>query len=463
MIRNIMQSISLFFAKYKEQYRQNLTLALPIVLTHVGQILTQVADNLMVGNYGGENPEPLAAVSFGGSVFSILFLASIGVAFGLTPLVGELYVQGKHRRAASLLQNGMTFYILIGLVVSAVQYASTPLLYMMGQPVEVVDMAIPYYRMMMLSMPFIMMFFSFKQFLEGTGNTKAELMVTIVSNISNILFNWIFIYGNMGMPEMGVEGAGLGTLLARVIAAVLMACYFIWHRRYRAYFKFFAFSNYSRKTVARLLHMGLPISAQMFLESSAFIGTSIMMGWFGKTAMSANQIVGTLSNSAFMIVVSIGAATTIITSHCYGQRDIGRLTLAMKASYHIVLAWNALAAVVFIGLCRFIPTLFTANAEVVDIAATLCIFTAFFQLSDGLQNISVGILRGLQDVKVIMPIAVIAYWLLNLPVGYVLAFVLDMGPAGLYCGFIIGLSVAGVLLMLRIHRRIKQLKHGDAM
>lgn len=209
--------------------------------------------------------------------------------------------------------------------------------------------------------------------------------------------------------------------------------------------------------------MGLPISAQMFLESSAFIGTSIMMGWFGKTAMSANQIVGTLSNSAFMIVVSIGAATTIITSHCYGQRDIGRLTLAMKASYHIVLAWNALAAVVFIGLCRFIPTLFTANAEVVDIAATLCIFTAFFQLSDGLQNISVGILRGLQDVKVIMPIAVIAYWLLNLPVGYVLAFVLDMGPAGLYCGFIIGLSVAGVLLMLRIHRRIKQLKHGDAM
>lgn len=436
-------------------------LALPIVLTQLGQILTQMADNLMVGHYGGDNPEPLAAVSFGGAVFSILFLASIGVALGLTPLVGELYVQGKHRRSASLLQNGMMFYVLLGLLVSLIQYASIPLMYMLGQPAEVVDMAIPYYSMLLLSMPFMMFFFSFKQFLEGVGNTKAELMVTIVSNVSNIIFNWMFIYGNMGMPEMGVEGAGLGTLMARIIAAVLMACYFIGHRRYRAYFKFFAMRNFSRKTVLRLLHMGMPISAQMFLESSAFIGTSIMMGWFGKTAMSANQIVGTLSNSTFMIVLSIGAATTIITSHCYGQRDFGRLTLAMKASYHIVLAWNAMAAIVFIGLCRFIPTLFTSNAEVIDIAATLFIFTAFFQLSDGLQNISVGILRGIQDVKVIMPIAIVAYWLLNLPVGYVLAFVLGMGPAGLYCGFIIGLSVAGLLLMLRIRKRLRELKAGN--
>lgn len=352
----------------------------------------------------------------------------------------------------------MPFYVLLGVIVSVVQYAFIPLMYRMGQPVDVVDMAIPYYRMLLMSMPFIMLFFAFKQFLEGVGNTKAELLVTIIANVLNCVFNWIFIYGNMGFAEMGVEGAGLGTFLARVISAFLMVGYFIAHSRYRGYMRYFAMRNFSASSVRRLLHMGLPISAQMFLESSAFIGTSIMMGWFGKVAMSANQIAGTLSNSAFMIVLSIGAATTIRTSHCYGQRDFERLSLAVNASYHLVLAWNAFAAVVFIAFSRFIPSLFTSNAEVIDIAAVLFVFTAFFQLSDGLQNVSVGVLRGIQDVRIIMPIAVVAYWLLNIPVGYLLAFVVGMGPAGLYCGFIIGLSVAAFLLIARIRKRIRELK-----
>lgn len=452
-----MQSVLSFFAKYKEQYRQNLMLAFPVVLTQLGQILTQVVDNLMVGNYGGDAPEPLAAVSFGGSVYMLLFLASIGMALGLTPLIGELYVQGDRKRSAALLQNGALFYILLGLLVSAFQYATIPLLYRLRQPAEVVAMAIPYYRMLIMSMPFVMLFFVFKQFLEGVGNTKAELAVTIVANLANCIFNYIFIYGHFGFREMGVEGAGLGTLLARIIASVLITAYFIRRADYRAYIKDFAFRLFSLRDIRRLLCMGLPISAQMFLESSAFIGTSIMMGWFGKEAMSANQITGTLSNSAFMIVLSIGAATTIRTSHCYGRRDTRELAMAVKASYHLVLAWNALAAVVFISLCGFLPTLFTTNAEVIGIASTLFVFTAFFQLSDGLQNVSVGVLRGIQDVKIIMPIAFIAYWLLNLPVGYLFAFTLGMGPQGFYIGYVVGLSVAAVLLIFRIRRRIRAL------
>lgn len=204
--------------------------------------------------------------------------------------------------------------------------------------------------------------------------------------------------------------------------------------------------------------MGLPISAQMFLESSAFIGTGIMMGWLGKEAISANQIANTMSTSAFMIVLSIGAATTIRTSHCYGRRDIGELTMAVKASYHLVLAWNTLAAIVFISLCNFLPALFTENTEVINIASSLFVFMAFFQLSDGVQNVSVGVLRGIQDVKIIMPIAFTAYWLLNLPVGYLLAFTLGMGPTGMYVGYIIGLSVAAILMIRRIRRRIRTMR-----
>lgn len=445
------------FTKYKDQYKANLLLALPVVLTQLGQILTQVADNLMVGRYGGDNPTPLAAVSFGGSVFFILFIASIGVALGLTPLVGELYAQGDRRRSASLLQNGIIFFTLLGLTVGLVQYAATPLLYHLGQPADVVDMAIPYYRMLVFSMPFIMLFFAFKQFLEGVGNTKVEMVVTIAVNLMNIGFNWVFIYGRYGFPEMGAEGAGLGTLLSRVIAPILMIGYFYNRRRYRIYLTGFSLRNFSWATVRKLLHMGLPISLQMFLEASAFVGTGIMMGWMGTEAMSANQIAITLGNCAFMIVLSIGAATTIRISHCYGARNIGELSLAAKASYHLVLAWNAFAALVFISLRNYIPTLFTTNTEVIALTSQLLIFAALYQLSDGVQNVSVGILRGIQDVRIIMPIAFVSYWLLNLPVGYLFGFTLGMGPSGLFLGFSFGLSMAALLMIFRIRRSVRRL------
>lgn len=449
------------FSTYKEQYKQNLRLALPVVLTQLGQILTQFADNLMVGRYGGDDPLPLAAVSFGGAVFFILFITSIGIALGMTPLIGELYAQGNRERSSHLLQNGILFYGALGIAMTAFQYAIIPLMYHLGQPVEVVDAAIPYYKMLVWSMPFVMLFFAFKQFLEGVGNTKVEMVVTIIANLANVVFNWIFIYGRCGLPEMGAVGAGLGTLLSRIIAPVLMIGYFYARREYRDYLERFALRNYSWREVGQLTRMGLPIALQMFLESSAFVGTGIMMGWFGdgaKTAIGANQIATTIANCAFMIVMSIGAATTIRVSHCYGARNLGEMTMAAKASYHLVLAWNAFAAAVFLSLRHVIPTLFTTNAEVIGIASQLLAFAALYQLSDGIQNVSVGILRGIQDVRIIMPIALISYWLLNLPVGYLVGFTLGMGPAGLYIGFTFGLSTAAVLMILRIRRSIRKLR-----
>ena len=445
------------FSTYKEQYRQNLRLAFPVVLTQLGQILTQFADNLMVGRYGGNDPTPLAAVSFGGSVFFILFIASIGIAMGMTPLVGERYVQGDRAHSSGLLQNGILFYGILGVAMSALQYALIPMLYHLGQPADVVDMAVPYYKMLVYSMPAVMLFFAFKQFLEGVGNTRAEMYATIIANVANVVFNWFFIYGHAGAPEMGAEGAGLGTLLARVIGMAVMIGYFCSRSRYRSYFNDFSRRGFSLATIRRLFRMGGPISLQMFLESSAFVGTGIMMGWFDKQSLSANQIAMTIGNCAFMIVMSIGAATTIRISHCYGARNIGELSLAAKASYHLVLAWNAFAALVFILFRDFIPTLFTSNAEVIDITSRLLVLAALYQLSDGVQNVSVGILRGIQDVRIIMPIAFVSYWLLNLPVGYLFGFTMGMGPSGLFLGFSFGLSAAAVMMILRIRRSIRRL------
>lgn len=449
------------FSTYKQQYKANLKLALPVVLTQLGQIFVQVADNLMVGRFGGDDPTPLAAVSFGGAVFFILFIAAVGIALGLTPLIGALYAQGDRIRSALYLHSGIVFYTLLGAVITAVQLAVVPLMHHLGQPAEVVGQAIPYYRMLAFSMAPVMLFFAFKQFLEGVGNTKVEMVVTILANLANVGFNWVFIYGRLGFEAMGAEGAGLGTLLSRILMPLLMIGYFC-RSRYKIYLEGFRLSHFTKESIRGLLRMGVPISLQMFLEASAFVGTGIMMGWFDKVAISANQITTTLGNCAFMIVLSIGAATTIRVSHCYGARDIPNLSLAAKASYHLVLAWNALAAVVFIAGRHLIPSLFTTNGEVIRLAGQLLVFAALYQLSDGIQNVSVGILRGIQDVKIIMPIALISYWLLNLPVGYLFGFLLGMGPAGLYLGFTFGLSSAGLLMILRIRRKLRSLRLARA-
>ncbi len=446
------------FSTYKPQYKATLALALPVVFTQLGQILVQFADNVMVGRYGGEDALPLAAVSFGNSVFFLFFIAAIGISFGLTPLIGELYAQRRVKRSAELFQSGITLYLLIGFITLGLLWLFIPALYGMGQPVEVVNMAIPYYRYLMFSMPFTMLFFSSKQFLEGVGNTQAQMVTTILCNVLNILFNWIFIYGRWGAPEMGAEGAGLATFIARALQPFLMFGYMGWKREYRRYFEGFRLLRWRKEDTQTLLRIGFPISAQVFLESSAFVITGIMMGWFSTAAISANQITTTMANAAFNIVMAVGAAVTIRVSHNFGLRNLQEITLAAKSSYHLAILWNTLAAISFMLFRYPIARLFTANPEVIELTARMMPFIALFQLSDGIQNVSVGILRGLQDVKIIMPIAFLAYIVLNLPVGYLFGFTLGMGPEGLILGYTVGLSTAGILMILRIRRRINDLR-----
>ncbi len=445
------------FAKYKEQYRKNLALSIPVILTQVGQMVTQLADTMMVGQYGGEDSLPLAAVSFGSSMAFLILIGCIGVALGLTPLVGERFAQGNKQECKSLLHNALIFYTLLGVLVGAAQYAATPLLYYLGQPVDVVDGAIPYYQMLAYSIPFMLFFFGFKSFLEGVGNTKVVMMITILANAMNVWFNYLFIYGHWGLPEMGAEGAGLATTLSRAASAAMVFGYFLYKKQYADYLKGFTLRALRLERVRRLLSIGLPIAGQMFLESSAFVGTAVMIGWLGEVSLSANQIAITLGNCAFMVILSIGSAATIRISHCYGQRNKEELRLATHATYHLVLAWSLLASLVFILLRHDIPRLFTDNEEVIAITADLMFFVALYQLWDGMQNVSVGILRGLQDVKIIMPIAFVAYWLINLPAGYLLGIPGGMGASGFFLSYSFGLSAAALLMMWRIRRKIRTL------
>ena len=460
------------YQSYKEQYKAHLRLAFPVMLTQVGQVLTQLVDTIMVGQYGGENPVPLAAVSLGSSFFFLLFIASIGVALGATPLIGKSFAEGNHRHTASLFQNGMIFFTLLGLVVGVAQYAAIPLMERMQgflsrfsdpqlNQAAVIEAAIPYYKMLVYSMPFIMLFFSFKQFLEGVGNTKVETVVTILSNLSNVLFNYLFIYGHMGCPELGIVGAGLGTLLARIVSPVLMILYFTFNATYRSYFEGFSLRTLRISIIKKLLKIGLPISFQMFLEASLFALSGIVMLSFGDTASAAGQIAGNVGNCAFMIFLSLGAATTIRISHAYGRKDINELKRSAKASYHLVIAWGLISSVLYIAFSNVIPQLFSKNEEVIAISSNLLLFTALYQFSDGIQNASICILRGIQDVKIIMPIAFLSYWVCFMPLAYYFGFTLEMGPAGLYLGIAFGLSLAALLLILRIRKRMRILHQSS--
>ncbi|MCD8073373.1 MAG: MATE family efflux transporter, partial [Alistipes sp.] len=403
------------FKKYKEQYKLNLTLTLPVVLSQVGQVTVQILDNAMVGRLGAL---PLAAVAFGGTVFFLVFVLVNGLSMGLTPLVGEQYSKGRYRNAAAYFQNSLVLYPIMGIAAFAVSQAAVPLMYHMGQPVEVVDSSLAYYRYVCLSIVPFMVFASFKQFLEGVGNTVANMTIIITANLINIFLNWVFIYGNLGFGAMGARGAGLATLISRICMPLLACVYFYWRPALRRYFKYFKREVFARRWNRDLLGIGSPIATQMFLEGSAFALTAIMVGWMGTEMIAANQITMTVSNFAFMVVVGLGAATTIRVSHELGRGDLKRMKLAANASYHITLAWNSFTALMFIVFRYRIPALFSHDPQVIEIAAGLMIFAAAFQFSDGLQCISVGILRGMQDVRAVMFIALFSYIIVNLPVGY---------------------------------------------
>lgn len=452
---------------YKPYYKANLQLAFPVILSQIGHITVQLADTAMVGYYGGEDPTPLAAVSFATSIFYIVFVAAMGLSFGLTPLVGEHFARDEKRQVSELLQSGVVLFSVIGFLSVGLLVAIRPLLGMLGDimtggdgsTASVVEQALPYFDSIVWSMLPIMVVCTVKQFLEGVGNTRIAMVTVIIANAVNILLNWVFIFGKCGLEPMGAVGAGYATLIARILQAVILTGYFLLTPRFREYTsELFSRSVVRLRTIYNILKVGTPIAFQMLMEASAFVVAGILVLAFGAHAVSAYQIGTNMMNVTFMIVVAIGSATTILCSHIYGRRDYSTLRRTVNAAYMMGLAWNVTVAVLFIIFRYDIPRLFTSNEPTIELTATMLIFIALFQVSDCLQAISISILRGLQDVKVIMPIVIISYVVFNIPVGYFLAFDCGFGAVGLIMGFIVGLSTCALLTILRVRRDIRRLE-----
>lgn len=434
-----------------------------MMLTQLGASLVGLFDSIMVGHYATVD---LAAVSFSNALFFTVMVFAMGALMGLTPLVGievgKMSDETEHSkiqsRITSLFQNGVLFTILLSIFTLFLLGGCIPFLHCFGQDPAVVEVARPYYTLIVLSIIPFLFFTFFKQFLEGLGNTSVAMVITLAMNALNIFLNWLFIYGNWGCPELGATGAGIGSLVARIGMPICFFAAMYFRREWKGYIRSIRTRAFRLSTIKELSKIGFPIGIQTLMETIAFTAAFVFIGWISKEALAAHQIANQICDMTFMVILGIGSATTIRVSHQLGANNLHGVRMASHASIHLVLVINAIGAALMIGLRHQIPLLFTEDQEVIAIASKLVVLAGMLQLADGLQVVAASMLRGITDVKVPMIIAVISYTIICISVGLTLAFPMGMGAEGIWIGFVIGLSTAAVCLHLRFHKQFKKLK-----
>jgi MATE family multidrug resistance protein len=440
-------------ADYIPFYKRNLRLAIPVVISQIGQVSVSLIDNMMVGHVGTIE---LAAASFANNVFMIGMFFGMGITFGITPLIGNSFGNGKMNEVVVWLKNGIFTHFAAAFGLSLIMFGIYFLLPFMGQTPAVTELAKPYFLLLCLSYIPFMLFFSFKQFFEGIGNTKIAMHITITANVINVVFNYLLIYGKFGFPEMGLNGAGVGTLISRIAMPLLFLVYIVKIPGLKSYFVLAHQQSFNRQKIISLLKIGIPIAFQIIVEVIAFSIGAIMMGWLGEVPLAAHQVAIGLASFTYMISLGISQANTIRVSHQMGVKDYKALKMAAFASTQLVLVFMSSMGILFIFTRNYLPFLFTIDPEVIKIASGLLIIGAIFQVFDGLQVVMLSTLRGMADVRLPMFIAFFAYMIVGIPASYLLAFKLNMGPQGIWYGYLLGLGIAGILFYLRFQHNLKK-------
>ncbi|MEN8817394.1 MAG: MATE family efflux transporter [Nonlabens sp.] len=429
---------------YTREFKKNTQIALPIILGQLAHLLVALADNIMVGQLGKEQ---LAAVSLGNTLIFIAMSVGIGFSFAITPLVAEADAQKDTNKVTSIFHNGLFLCAISGVLLAIVLFIAEPILYYLDQPEEVVVLAIPYMRWVSISLIPLMLFQAVKQFSDGLSKTVYPMMASILANVINIGVNYIFIYGKLGMPRLEVEGAAIGTLVARVLMFVLL--WVVLSRKALLKQHFVNFKSYSSKTVSKLMSIGFPTSLQMFFEVSLFTAAIFLSGVISTESQAANQIALNLSALTFMFGVGLGVTATIRLGNQLGLKDIPALKRIARSTFLMSLIVGVFFALLFISLNNFLPTIYIEDPGVLELAAGLLIIAGIFQISDATQVTLLGALRGLQDVWIPSLICFTAYWIVGLPISYYLGIESDYGVNGVWIGLLFGLTTSSILMYAR--------------
>ena len=439
---------------YSKYYRSLFTVGIPIIIGQIGMIVLGFADTLMIGHH---STTELAAASFVNNVFTLAIIFAMGFSYGLTPIVGDLYGKGEVKEVGSSLKSSLFANTLIALLLTFIMWIVYISLDKMGQPKELIPIIRPYYIILLISLVFVMLFNGFKQFADGITDTNVSMWILIGGNALNIFGNYILIYGKFGAPEMGLVGAGLSTLISRIVMVIVFAIVFFKAKKYQGYREGFKESIINKKAFIRLNRFGWPIALQMGMETASFSLSTIMVGWIGTMALAAHQIMLTVSQLCFMIYYGMGAAVAIRVSNFKGQNDIDSVKHTSSAGFHIIMALSIISCLPIFILRNELGALFTDNLEVGLLVAQLVIPMLIYQFGDGLQCNYANALRGIADVKPIMLYAFIAYFLISLPVGYFFAFILNWGLVGIWMAFPFGLTSAGIMYYLRFKLSVRKL------
>lgn len=448
---------------YTKEFKYNLKLAYPVILGMVGHTLVGLIDDIMVGKIGTTE---LAAVSLGNSFLFIAMSLGIGFSTAITPLVAEADGEGNIAKGKSAFKHGLFLCAVLGVSLFGLMLLLKPLMYHMKQPEAVVELAIPYLEIVAFSLIPMIIFQAFKQFSDGLSQTKYAMWATLLANVINVILNYLLIYGKLGFPELGIVGAAIGTLISRIVMLL-----FIWlllksKRKFQPYVTNLNFRIIKQTAIKKIVSLGVPSALQMFFEVAIFTSAIWLSGVLGSNAQAANQIALKLSSLTFMVGMGLSVAAMIRVGNQKGLQNFKELRRVAFSIFLLTIIIEIIFAAIFVACHNIFPDLFVNynniadlnnTMEVVRIASGLLLIAAVFQISDGIQVVVLGALRGLQDVKIPTLLIFISYWIVGFPVSYYLGLHTEYKSSGVWLGLLAGLSVASVLLFWRFNYITKKL------
>lgn len=442
------------FQKFIPHYSALIRLGTPLIIGQIGIIIQNFADTLMIGHHS--TPE-LAAAALVSNIFILGLVSAMGFALGITPIIGKLYGRGRDEEIGCCIKNGLMLNSIAAVTLMVFYTILYFFLDKLGQPDELLVYIRPYYIVNLISIPFVCWFNSIKQTFDATTDTAIPMWILLVGNIQNVVGNWLLIYGVGGCPELGLLGAGISTLAARVTMFVAIVFAFLYFRKYKVIQHAFLHADVTRKGVTDLFAMGWPLCLQLGMESGAWSLSSIVVGWIGTNALAGHQVMLTVSQLFFQVYYALAAAVSIRVSHFHGQRDYDAIHLTTWAGVHINFLIAILVSIPILLFRQKIGMLFTHNTEVINLVSGAIIPLIVYQFSDGLQCTFSNALRGLGDVRPLMKVAFVSYFVVALPLAYLLGITSHGGLVGVWFSFPIGLTIAGTLYYYYYLKRFRLL------
>lgn len=445
----------MIFSKRLKLSKELLWIAYPVSLSQLSHVITNISDSVMLGKYDAVH---LAASTFAFNVFIPILIFCIGFSMGITPFVSQADAEGDEHQLKEVANNSVFLFGCLSLVVFLL---SLPLVFFMdnmNQSERIVPLAQNYYVYLCLSMIPVVGSFVFKQYSEGLGLTKPSMFINVLCNGINIVLNYVLIFGKCGFSPMGIEGAGIATLISRCCIFLFSWLYIYKKPLFKKYLWRNPFNGVSVKQLVMLTKVSIPIAIQFTMEVSAFAVSAIMIGWLGETALASHQIAISIAAITYLIASGLGAGATVKVGNAIGEKNTSLLREIAITSFVMVLLFMSFSAIVIFIFKEKIPYFYVQNTdvEVIQKAAMLLMIAAVFQLSDGVQVVAHGVLRGIKDVRIPTFFSFIAYWVLGLPSGYLLGIELGFGVKGFWIGFTIGLMSLSVLLTWRVLQQIKK-------